>query len=118
MDANWTVVPYRFANGQVPYEGFLDALPSDARKEALALQSLLQRAHVLRMPLSKALARGLFELRGPRCGVRIFYVFRPGRRVVILDGYVKKRQDIPCGVLRLMRKYKADLERNDESKEI
>jgi hypothetical protein len=41
-----------------------------------------------------------------------------GRRVVILDGRIKKRWDIPVGVLRLMRGYKADLESRDESKKI
>ena len=116
MDAGWTVEQYRFPNGQTPYEAFLRALSDDARGEALALQRLLQRVHAPKEPQSKALGGGLFELRGARYGVRIFYVFRPGRRVVILDGFVKKRQDIPPVVLRLMRKYKANLESNDESK--
>jgi hypothetical protein len=118
MDANWTVELYRFPNGRKPYEGFMLALSRDARHEASVLQGLLKQAHVLREPHSKSLGRGLFELRGSRCGVRIFYVFRPGRRIVILDGHLKKRQGIPVDVLRLMRKYRADLESRDESKKI
>lgn len=118
MDADWSVELYRFSNGRTPFEGFMLALSRDARREASALRDVLRWAHVLREPQSKSLGRGLFELRGPRCGVRIFYVFRPGRRVVILDGRLKKRQDIPVGVLRLMRRYKADLENRDESKKI
>jgi hypothetical protein len=118
MDANWTVEQYRFTNGHKPFQSFTRTLSDDALAETFALRRRLSRADVLRPPLSKALGRGLFELRGPACGVRIFYVFRPGRRVVILDGYLKKRQDIPPGVLSLMRRYKADLEMNDDSTKI
>jgi len=118
MDADWTIELYRFSSGRKPYEDFMLALSRDARREASVLQDLLAWAHVLREPQSKSLGRGLFELRGPRCGVRIFYVFRPGRRVVILDGFLKKRRDIPVDVLRRMRKYKTDLESRDEPKKI
>ena len=33
--------------------------------------------------------------------MRIFYTFRPGRRIVLLDGIVKKRDQIPRDVLAL-----------------
>lgn len=118
MDADWTVEQYQFPNGQRPFESFMRTLSRDAFREAVALRRMLRHAHALRPPQSKALGHGLLELRGKRCGVRIFYVFRPGCRVVILDGYLKKRQDIPGSVLRQMRKYKADLEVSDESTEI
>jgi hypothetical protein len=116
MDADWSVEQYRFPNGHKPFESFMRTLSPEALAETFALRRRLRLANVLRPPLSKALGRGLFELRGPACGVRLFYVFRPGHRVVILDGYLKKRQDIPRGVL--MRKYQADLEINNESTKI
>jgi putative component of toxin-antitoxin plasmid stabilization module len=57
---------------------------------------------------SKPLGEGLFELRtGP---VRLFYAFRPGRRIVLLDGMLKKRQEIPPGVLKRLRRYQRALE--------
>ncbi len=52
-------------------------------------------------PRSKSLNEGLFELRGTR--VRMYYGFLPGRRAVLVGGYVKKRTDTPGDVLRLMR---------------
>jgi phage-related protein len=55
----------------------------------------------LREPRSKALDDGLFELRGTT--MRIYYGFLPGRRILLLGGYVKKRTDTPADVLRLMR---------------
>lgn len=34
--------------------------------------------------------------------MRIYYGFLPGRRAVLVGGYVKKRTDTPVDVLRLM----------------
>lgn len=59
------------------------------------------------MPSAKPLGSGLFELRTPS-GVRVFYTFRPGRRIVLLGGIVKKRTDIPKSALRLMRQRARD----------
>ena len=51
---------------------------------------------------TRSLGGGLFELR-TKSGVRVFYVFRPGQQVVLLDGIVKKRDDIPASVVTRMR---------------
>ena len=42
--------------------------------------------------------------------VRLFYAFRPGRRIVLLDRMVKKRQEIPPRVLQRVRRYQRALE--------
>jgi hypothetical protein len=47
------------------------------------------------------LGGGLFEMRGRQ--VRIFYTFRIGRRIVLLDAMVKKRDDIPPEILARVR---------------
>jgi putative component of toxin-antitoxin plasmid stabilization module len=112
MDADWIVETYRLPSGKKPYDSFLDTLTGIAAVRAAALPRVLRKAHNLRPPDSKALGRGLFELRD-HCGVRIFYTFRPGRRVMVLGGYLKKRQDFPERVLRTMRIYQADVEAND-----
>jgi hypothetical protein len=41
--------------------------------------------------------------------VRLFYAFRPGRRIVLLDGMVKRRQEIPPGILKRVRRYQRAL---------
>jgi hypothetical protein len=51
---------------------------------------------------------GLFELRGHQ--VRIFYMFRPGRRIVLLDGIIKKQDAIPRDVVKRMRRYMHEVE--------
>jgi len=62
---------------------------------------LADRGNQLRPPRSKPLGDGLFEMRGQQ--VRIFYTFRPARRIVLLDAMVKKRDNIPSDVLARVR---------------
>jgi hypothetical protein len=112
--ATWTVSYYQTRTGVVPTRIFLEALSGPALVEAVALLKLLPLGTALREPRSKALGDGLFELRGRSAGVRIFYIFRPGRRVVALDGYLKKRQDIPPAVLARMRALKRDHEEREQ----
>jgi hypothetical protein len=52
----------------------------------------------------------LFDLRGRSSGIRIFYVYRPGRQIVLLDGVIKKRGDIPASRLRQVRRLQRDVE--------
>ncbi len=78
--------------------------------EAIALVKLLEeQGNRLRRPQSGALGDGLFELRGKQ--VRLFYAFLPGRVIVLLDGEIKKRSDIPVRTLERMRVLQADVMR-------
>ena len=98
----WTVEWYRTTSGGVPAKTFLDGLAERPLEEALALLELAKRrGNQLREPKSKALGEGLFELRGHQ--VRLFYVFRPGRQLLMLDGMVKKRDEIPRDVMKRLR---------------
>ena len=99
----WTIGEYATPRGEKPILSFLNSLSIEDQAQAAALIKLLQeRGNTLHEPESKALGGGLFELRGRQ--VRIFFVFRPGRRAVLIDGIVKKRKDIPADVLKRMRK--------------
>lgn len=101
------------ATGEQPFRAFLRNLESDDENlaDALALLELLEvRGNTLRPPRSQSLGSGLFELRAHPRPVRIFYVFRPGRRIVVLDGIVKKKTRVPGDVLRRMRSYQRDVE--------
>ena len=96
--AGWLIEEHR-----TRVRDFIRALKDDrAFKEARALIDLLAvRGNQLSPPRSKPLGGGLFEMRGGQ--VRIFYTFRPGRRIVLLDAMVKKRDDIPPEVLARVR---------------
>jgi|SRR5581483_11772551 len=100
--ARWTIDDYTTASGESPIRRFLSELQERDKVEAFALIRLLsERGNTIRLPHSRSLGGGLNELRGKQ--VRIFYVFRPQRRIVLLEGMVKKREDIPAAMLKHLR---------------
>lgn len=70
------------------------------------LELLAEHGLNLRLPHSRAMGEGLFELRPRgRAGVgRAFYCFLVGRRVVVVHAFVKKTQQTPDKDLKLARK--------------
>ena len=111
---DWTVDEHKTAGGQSHFAEFVAGL-TDAKdiKDAAVLTGALRAlGNQLREPRSKSLDDGLFELRGTR--VRIYYGFLPGRRAVVVGGYVKKRTDTPVDVLQLMHARLKEVE--DEQK--
>ena len=72
------------------------------------------RETALQPPRSEPLGGGLFELQAHPRPVRIFYVFQPRRRIIVLDGMVKKKDRIPADVLKRMRGYQRDVESRPE----
>ena len=100
----WSLGFYQTPGGERPAATFVEQLPEPARAEMVALLAALrERGNLLRPPHSKALGDGLFELRSVKHAVRVFYMFLPGRQIVLLDGIEKKRDDIPVAVLRRIR---------------
>ena len=105
----WQIEEYTAPNGDKPVSAFLSGLQGKNRRQAWALVELLgERGNQLRPPQSKMVETGLFELRGHK--VRIFYVFLPRQRIVLLDGTVKKQDEIPGLVLTRVRAYRQALE--------
>ena len=100
----WNLAFYQTPRGERPAAAFVEQLPEPARAEVAALLAALrERGNLLRPPHSKALGAGLFELRSVKHAVRVFYMFLPGQQIVLLDGIVKKRDDIPAVVLQRIR---------------
>ena len=65
----------------------------------------------LRMPHSRSLGEGLFELRpkGPEGIGRVFYCTQIGKVIVVLHSFVKKTQETPDAEMRLARKRLKDV---------
>lgn len=105
---------YTLPDGRKPVEEFLDSLPIKMRIKAIdSLDLLEQYGNQLRMPYSKALNDGLFELRIKFSSdiSRIFYFFYVGNKIVVTNGFVKKTQKTPRAELVKAQKYKKDYER-------
>ena len=85
----------------------IESWPVDVLADyARIVELLIEYGPGLRMPHSKAMGGGLFELRPKgRSGIgRAFYCFVVERRVVVLHAFVKKTQATPDRELRLARK--------------
>lgn len=85
----------------------IEAWPVDVLADYARLVELLaDHGPNLRLPHSRALGGGLFELRPRgRSGIgRAFYCFLVGRRIVIVHAFVKKTEQTPDKELALARK--------------
>ena len=99
---NYTV-GFFHAGVRAEIESWPDSILADF---ARIVELLMEFGPSLRMPHSRALGSGLFELRPRgRAGIgRAFYCFVAGRHVVILHAFVKKTQDTPQQELTIARK--------------
>ncbi len=79
---------------------------------AKLVELLLEHGPNLRMPHSRAMGDGLFELRPRgREGIgRAFYCFVVGRRIVVLHAFVKKTPQTPDRDLKLARKRQKEVQ--------
>ncbi len=85
----------------------IEAWPVDVLADYSRLAELLaEHGPSLRLPHSRALGSGLFELRphGKTAIGRAFYCFLLGRRVVIVHAFVKKTEQTPDKELAIARK--------------
>ena len=90
----------------------IEAWPVDILADyARLIELLMEHGPNLRMPHSKAMGEGLFELRPKgREGVgRALYCYLVGRRVVVVHAFVKKTQQTPERDLTLARKRVAEV---------
>lgn len=91
----------------------IEAWPVDVLADyARLIELLAEHGPNLRLPHSRALGEGLFELRPRgRSGIgRAFYCFLSGRRIVVLHAFVKKTQQTPERDLTLARKRQKELQ--------
>ncbi len=77
---------------------WINKMPVGIRAAYARLTNLLMEFGIdLRLPHSRAMGGGLFELRPKGCegAARIFYCTLVGKRIVILHGFIKKTQQTP-----------------------
>ena len=105
---------YDTEEGKCPVAEFIYSLEPKMHAKVLRTIDLLERNGTdLRGPYSTPLGDGIFELR-TKLGsdiTRVLYFFFIGNKAVLTNGFVKKTQKTPIGVIRIARKYKADYER-------
>lgn len=89
----WTVLYWSEEDSKPPVEKWLDSLTTEQLKAVAKEISLLSKCgNLLKLPHSKALENGIFELREMRFGLRVYYTFNKGRVIILLCGGDKKTQ--------------------------
>lgn len=83
---------------------------------ARSAELLSEFGPLLRMPYSRALGKGLFELRlrAPEGDGRVLYCFRRGRQIVMLHAFIKKTQATPRADLKLARRRMKEVHSSEE----
>lgn len=97
----WTIEYY---SEEVRLE--IDALPVGIRASYTRLTTLLEEFGLdLRMPHSRAMGGGLFELRpkGREGIARVFYCMKVERKILMLHSFIKKTNETPRRDLDLAR---------------
>jgi len=103
----WTIDYY---NEEVRLE--IDALPVGIRASYARLTELLEDFGLeLRMPHSRAMGGGLFELRprGREGIARVFYCTKVGRKIIILHSFIKKTNETPKRELDIARRRRKEV---------
>jgi phage-related protein len=106
----WTITYYNEATRRQVVH-----LPTGILASYLRLATTMQTHGAdLRMPHSRAMGDGLFELRprGPEGIGRVFYCTQIGRRIVVLHSFVKKTRETPEAELRIARKRMKEVQAN------
>ena len=100
-------MPYQIEYFHPKVQAEIESWPVDVLADyARIVELLAEYGPSLRLPHSRAMGEGLFELR-PRgsSGIgRAFYCFLLGRRVVVVHAFTKKTQQTPDKELKLARK--------------
>jgi phage-related protein len=99
---NWSIT---YFSERVKNDVF--SLPPDILAHYLRLRELMEKYGAdLRLPHSRAMGGGLFELRpkGREGIARVFYCTALGRTIVILHSFVKKTQKTPFNELKIAQK--------------
>jgi len=105
------IVFYETERGDKPIEYFLDSLKPKMRAKTVSMLELLEEyGNQLTMPYSRYLRNGIYELRITQGNdiSRLLYFFCRDQKIIITNGFIKKRQKTPVNELKLAEKYRND----------
>jgi putative addiction module killer protein len=101
----WQIHYWTNESGKSPIEKWLDKLTKEQfTYVAEELDILEQLGNNLKLPHSRALGKGLFELRERQFGYRLYYCFKENKIIILLAAGDKKSQekDIKVAYKRLL----------------
>ena len=110
---------YQHSDEESPIVRFFDSLDDKMAAKLIGLMEILEeKGPDLRMPYSRHLADGIFELRCQQGNniTRVLYFFYYGKRIIITNGFMKKTQKTPPQELKLAQERRKNwIRRNTET---
>lgn len=101
-----------------PAKDFILSLDERMRAKTVRTIELLgKNGTALKMPYSKHLVDGIFEIR-TKVGSdisRVLYFFVIGRKIVLTNGFIKKTQKTPKNEIELAKKYRNEFLNREEN---
>ena len=97
------VIFYETEDGKCPvYEWLLSLEPKMRAKMTGMLTLLAEKGTELRKPYSEPIGNGIFEIRAIQGNniSRALYFFCEGKKIIVTNGFVKKRQKTPAAEIR------------------
>ena len=115
----FTVVLYETGDGKTPVEDWIDSLEPKMRAKLIAMLELLEeKGNALRKPFTESLGDGIFELRviqGNNISRALFF-FYIDQRIIVTNGFIKKRRKTPASEIRLAKERRLDFLRQEKNK--
>lgn len=102
---------YKFEDGSNPIDPFIEALDVKMKVKVLRTIGFLETFGAnLRMPYSRPLGDGIFELRVIQGNdiERILYFFFAGNKAVLTNAFTKKQQKTPKREIDISKERRAD----------
>ena len=106
---------FRKQNGDCPVQKYLESLNPKLRAKTLRSIMLLEEfGENLRMPISKSLGNGLFELRTVFGSdtTRVIYFFVIDNKAILTHGFTKKTQKTPPSEIEKANEYRTEYFKN------
>ena len=113
----WEIEFYTTENDAVPVSDFIATMDAKTQAKIFREIELLEELGIgLRMPHSRPLEDGLFELRITfRDGiVRVLYFHYEKKKFVLLHGFIKKTEKTPEREIAIATKYMKDYRRRNQ----
>ena len=111
---------YETENGERPVSDFLDSLDNKMAAKLIGLMDVLEeKGTELRLPYSKSMGEGIFELRCKQGSniTRVLYFFYEGKIIIVTNGFVKKTQKTPSKEIKLAKERREDwIDRYEKNK--
>lgn len=114
----YEVIFYDTEDGKTPVKEYLDSLDGKIKAKTFHTIDLLEKFGTeLRMPYSRYMGEGIFELRTKQGTniTRIMYFFFVGKRIILTNGFTKKTEKTPNSFIQEARRYREDYLRRNKN---